>query len=219
MTDTTFQRARSAERKQERSEAFMAAARTVAARDGVHETTLVAIAHEVGLHHSAIRRYFASRDAVLLRLATDGWNAWADRLVERLDSETLDADAVVAALVETLVVDRLFCDLLGNVPLHLERNVDGDELLTFKRTAITALGRIVDAIAAACPALGTRRARDLMTAANSLAATLWQVCHPSPALADIYRREPELGHREDDFPPLLLRLLTATAYGLMDAPA
>lgn len=214
MPSETYQRARTAARKQERAAAFLDAARTVALRDGVHATTLVDIADQVGLHHSAVRRYFASRDAVLLRLAADGWVRWAERLDGRLGRGSATPAQIADALVDTLVADELFCDLLGNVPLHLERSVDGDELLAFKRTAMAALTRIVSAIATAAPDLGAAGARDLMTAANSLAATLWQVCHPAPALAAIYRREPDLGHVAADFAPLLRRLITATANGL-----
>jgi AcrR family transcriptional regulator len=207
-----YQRARSDEHKQERAAAFLDAARTVALRERVHGTTLVAIAQEAGLHHSAVRRYFASRDAVLLRLAADGWERWADRIAERLDGGS--ANPVTDVLVDTLVEDPLFCDLLGNVPLHLERGVEGDELLAFKRAAMASLGRIVTSLAAAAPELGTEGARSLMTAANALAATLWQVCNPSPALAAIYEREPELGHPAAEFAPILRRLLAATAHGL-----
>jgi AcrR family transcriptional regulator len=214
MADATFQRARSDERKRERAAAFLKAARTVALRDGVHETTLVAIAQEAGLHHSAVRRYFPSRDAVLLRLAADGWARWADRITERLDGGTESPGGIADVLVGTLVCDELFCDLLGNVPLHLERGVDEQELLSFKHEAMAALARIVAVVSAAAPQLGTEGARRLMTAANSLAANLWQVCHPPPVLAAIYEREPELGHLATDFAPILRGLLEATARGL-----
>lgn len=120
--------------------------------------------------------------------------------------------------METLVRDELFCDLLGNVPLHLERGVDDRELLSFKRAAMAELGRIVTAIGDALPELGPEGARSLMTATNSLAANLWQICHPPPALAAIYEDEPELGHPDGAFAPQLLLLLTATAKGLTREP-
>jgi AcrR family transcriptional regulator len=219
VSQAPYQRARGAERKQERAAAFLEAARTVARRDGVHAATLVAIAEEVGLHHSAVRRYFQSRDAILLHLAADGWVRWGERIGARLAGAPTTPDEVADALVDTLVVDELFCDLLGNVPLQLERSVDGDELLTFKRAGMGALAEIVQAIAVSAPELGVAGARDLMTTANSLAANMWQVCHPPPALAAIYERQPELGHVAADFAPILRRLLAATARGLVSAGA
>jgi AcrR family transcriptional regulator len=179
----------------------------------------VAIAQEAGLHHSAVLRYFPSRDAVLLRLAEDGWASWADRFAAQLGGEPASTDRVADVLVDTLVVDELFCDLLGNVPLQLEHGVEGDALLAFKRAAMASAGRIAAAIAAAAPELGAGGARSLMTAANSLAATLWQICNPSPPLAAIYEREPELGHPASEFAPILRRLLSATARGLVATPA
>ena len=151
---------------------------------------------------------------MLLRLAADGWERWVDRITERLDRGTESPGGIAYVLVGTLVTDELFCDLLGNVPLHLERGVDEQELLSFKHEAMAALARIVAVVAAAAPQLGTEGARSLMTAANSLAANLWQVCHPPPALAAIYEREPELGHLATDFAPILRGLLEATARGL-----
>ncbi|MFL1379536.1 MULTISPECIES: TetR/AcrR family transcriptional regulator [unclassified Nocardiopsis] len=210
----SYQRARTAEHKRERAQAFLDAARTVALRDGVHATTLVAIAEEVGLHHSAVRRYFPSRDAVLLRWAAEGWSGWAERITARLAGARVGPRELADVLAETLVADPLLCDLLGNVPLHLERGVDGDELLAFKRTGMAALDDITAAIAEAAPDLGPAGAADLMTATTALAATLWQVCHPAPALAEVYRREPELGHLAADFGSSLRRLVEATARGL-----
>lgn len=214
MNQAAYQRARSSRRKEERAAAFLEAARNVAGRIGVHETTLSAIAEEAGMHHSALRRYFPSREAVLLRLTAEGWTGWADRIEERLDGTTAGPDDVAETLVETLVADTFFCDLLGNVALHLERAVDQDELLMFKQQAMGALSRIVTVAAIACPELGLAGARSLMTATNSLSANLWQVCHPAPSLAAIYERDPSLGHRESDFPQILRELLTATARGL-----
>jgi AcrR family transcriptional regulator len=214
MNQAAYQRARSKERKHERAAAFLAAARKVALVKGVHGTTLAAIAEEAGLHHSALRRYFASREAVFLRLTAEGWSRWADRIAAALEGTTAPPADIAAALVDTLVTDDLFCDLLGNVALHLERSVDQDELLMFKHQAMGALNRIVITMSLASPELGLAGARSLMTAANSLAANLWQVCHPPPALAAIYRREPTLGHLESDFAPILRHLLTATARGL-----
>ncbi|NMO51833.1 TetR/AcrR family transcriptional regulator [Actinoplanes sp. TBRC 11911] len=207
-----YQRARSPERKRERTEALIEGARRVAARDGVHRVTLAAMAEEAGLTHSAVLRYFHSRNEVLLRLAGQGWTAWADRLEAALTRT--DTDGLAKIMVATLVADPLFCDLLGNVPLHLEHDLPREIVRSFKRTGNAALRRIVAAIDAAVPALDAAAAADLMSATNALAGTLWQVCHPDPTLAEIYREEPALGHLPDDFAPLLERLIGATAKGL-----
>jgi AcrR family transcriptional regulator len=191
----------------------MDGARQVAARDGVHRVTLSAIAVEAGLTHSAVLRYFHSRNEVLLQLAGQGWTAWADRLSEALPPGT-GVDSLAKIMVATLVADPIFCDLLGNVPLHLEHDLPREIVHSFKQTGNAALGRIVSAIDAAVPGLDASAAADLMSATNALAGTLWQVCHPDQTLAEIYHEEPALGHLPDDFAPLLERLIAATARGL-----
>jgi AcrR family transcriptional regulator len=206
----------------------MDGARQVAARDGVHRVTLSAIAVEAGLTHSAVLRYFHSRNEVLLQLAGQGWTAWAVRLCGALTpafaagAETragagalgTSSDSLAKIMVATLVADPIFCDLLGNVPLHLEHDLPREIVRSFKQTGNAALGRIVSAIDAAVPGLDALAAADLMSATNALAGTLWQVCHPDQTLAEIYYEEPALGHLPDDFAPLLERLIAATARGL-----
>src|ERR1700755_1763960 len=106
-----YQRARSPEHKRERTEALVRGARQVAARDGVHRVTLSAIAEQAGLTHSAVLRYFHSRNEVLLQLAGQGWTDWADRLSAALSPGT-DVDELAKIMVTTLIEDPIFCDLL-----------------------------------------------------------------------------------------------------------
>ena len=213
----TYQRARTPERKKERESAFLEAARLIASRQGVRSVTLVGIAAEAGLHHSALRRYFRSPKHVLLQLAADGWKSWADRLGSMLDGRQVTPELAAHVVVDTLVIDPLFCDLLGNVPLHLERDLELDDLRDFKTVAMAAHARIVASIAGAASELGPAGAADLITATNALAATLWQVTHPDQGLAQLYREEPELGRHPAGFETTLRRLLTAQAAGLATA--
>jgi hypothetical protein len=75
---------------------------------------------------------------------------------------------------------------------------------------------IADSIENALPALGRQGALDTLTAANALAATLWQVTHPQkrwPRPTPKGRAIPPDWNLE--FLPALTRLLTATCAGLM----
>lgn len=215
-TTTTYLRARRPEQKQERAQRLLAAARELALENGVRSVTLTAISDRVGLHHSAMRRYFSSHREVLLRLAGEGWRSWADALEARLAERTSTSpDELVDVLTETLVADPLFCDLLGNVPLRLEHDVDIEYVREFKRVGIGAFNRMVAAIAVAVPELGSTRASDVMVAANYLAATMWQVSHPTEALARLYREEPDLAHLIVEFEPQFRHLLAAVVHGLL----
>jgi hypothetical protein len=69
------------------------------------------------------------------------------------------------------------------------------------------------------PALGRSGALDMLLAAYSLAATLWQIANPPERLTDAYAEEPEVVPPEWnlDFASALSRLLTATGIGLISA--
>jgi AcrR family transcriptional regulator len=216
----SFQRARSSESKRQRSAELVEAARHLALEGGVASVTLTAVADRAGVHHSAVRRYFASHKDILLRLAAEGWTRWADSVGKALRSRTPVTPAVVAEeLVRGLEADPLFCDLLANVPLHLEHDVDVERVAEFKRVSRPAVLALADAIESALPGLGAAGAFDMVTAANSLAATLWQAAHPSAALTSAYADDPAIGPSlRMDFAPTLTRLLTATCVGLLAVP-
>ena len=218
---TDFQRARSAASKQQRAASLVEAARSIAMADGVRAVTLTGIAARAGVHHSAVRRYFDSHREVLLHLAADGWTRWADAVADRLDGGPGVGPAQLASvLVETLAADPLTCDLFAHVPMHLEHDVPVAKVLEFKRTSFDAVEHIRDAIARALPQLGTEGALDVVTAANAMAATLWQVTHPRPELTAAAAASGSTAFatfEQRDFTTTLSRLLAATVTGLVAA--
>lgn len=188
-----FQRARTEENKRQRAAALVEAARSLALETGVASVTLTAVAGRAGIHYSAVRRYFTSHKEVLLHLAAEGWARWSGTVCEQLgEPGPMSAPRVAEALANGLAADPLFCDLLANLHLHLEQEVDVDRVIEVKRTSIAAVIALVDAIESALPALGRSGAFDILLAAYSLAATLWQIANPPERLTDAYAEEPEL---------------------------
>jgi AcrR family transcriptional regulator len=217
VTNPPFRRARSADNKRQRASALVEAARTLALESGVASVTLTAVADRVGVHHSAVRRYFSSHKDVLLQLAATGWTRWSEAVVAGLADvrPPVAAAELARVLATTLAADPLFCDLLANVPLHLEHDVEVARVLEFKRVSRAAVLTMAGAIERALPALGPRGALDVVTSANAAAATLWQVAHPPEALARAYAEDPAIAPDWAlDFVPTLTRLLTATCRGL-----
>jgi hypothetical protein len=163
-----------------------------------------------------VRRYFSSHKDVLLHLAGEGWTRWSETVCGAIrgQGETTPA-ALAEIMVSGLSADPLFCDLLANVLLHLEHDVDVERVGEFKRVSHPAVVAMADAIQEALPGLGPGGGLDVVTAANALAATLWQVAHPPEALAQAYADEQAIAPVWAlDFAPTLTRLLTATCAGL-----
>ncbi|WP_242504113.1 hypothetical protein [Promicromonospora panici] len=72
----------------------------------------------------------------------------------------------------------MFCDLLAQTPLNLERNVSLERVREFKLTTRDGLGQIVPAVRAALPGLTEQDGVDLVAAATSLARDIPSDRHP-----------------------------------------
>jgi AcrR family transcriptional regulator len=191
----TQRRARSEPAKQQRTDDLLDAARVIASHDGVSAVTLAAVTQAAGLHPSAVRRYFDSKEELLLELAEREWGAWSAALVARLDGgKRLPAAAIASAITETILARPLFCDLLTHVPLSLEDGVSIDRARQYKTTSFQAYDAIVEAVASTSATLTPAAATDVVSATLALAAYRWQVAHPGPTLARLYELVPRWGH-------------------------
>ncbi|MFG3160163.1 TetR/AcrR family transcriptional regulator [Streptomyces sp. NPDC048232] len=217
MTDqAAFQRARSVQAKQARETAILEAARALGARRGIREVTLTDIAAEVGMHKSALLRYFETREQIFLDLTAQGWRDWSAALRGRLTSCERAAPAAVAdAFAGTLSARPLFCDLLAQAPLNLERNVSLEAVRTFKLGTLEEVARI-GAELERLLGLNEEQAVDTVATATSMAGALWQMATPRAALRELYASEPQLGHAVVEVEPRLRRVLTALLAGMND---
>ncbi|MFI9386481.1 TetR family transcriptional regulator [Kutzneria sp. NPDC052558] len=212
------QRARSAEDKARRAEDLLVAAQALAAElGGARHVTLAAVTERAGLHPSGVRRYFASKEELLLELAERGWRQWSDAVRTAIGPRgDLDPGQTAAVLSDTIAALPLFCDLLTHVPLSLEGDVDIERARRYKTNAFAAHDDIVQALARAS-VMTREQVGALLPAALAFAANFWQVAHPTPTLARLYEQVPLWGHIAADFAPRLSRLLAATAIGLAES--
>jgi AcrR family transcriptional regulator len=210
------QRARSADDKTRRSEDLLKAAEALALDlGGVRHVTLTAVTERAGLHRTGVRRYFASKEELLLELAERGWR---DAIRSETDGRAGLRPAQTAAVVsETLVALPVFCDLLTHVTLHLEGDVDIDRARRYKTNAFAAHDEIADALDRAST-MTLEQIGNLLAVAITLASGFWQVSHPTPTLAALYEQEPQWGHVALDFAPRLNRSLKAFAIGFTETP-
>ncbi|MFI5716348.1 TetR family transcriptional regulator [Nocardia sp. NPDC051750] len=210
MTEQQFTRARSEQAKRQRQAAILDAARNLALEQGVREITLTDIAAAVGMHKSAMLRYFETREEIFLQLTADGWREWSTAVRAGLATlEPGDADAVAGTLARTLAARGMFCDLLAQAPLNLERRVSVDAVRSFKTVTHAELDAIVTAVQRVLPGLSAAHGVDLIAAVTALAGVFWQVATPGPEIAEFYRTDPLLGHSALDVEPRLHRI---TAY-------
>jgi len=201
--------------KARRSEDLLKAAESLALElGGVRFITLAPVTDRAGLHRTGVRRYYASKEELLLALAERGWGQWRDA-VRREASElsSLGPRQTAVVLSSTLASLPVFCDLLTHVPLHLEGDVELDRARSYKSKAFAAHDELVRALHDAST-LSVEQITSLIATALCLTSYLWQLAHPTPTLATLYEQVPEWGHAALDFEPRLSHLLAATAVGL-----
>jgi AcrR family transcriptional regulator len=206
-------RARSAEAKQQRERAILDAARALATARSVREVTLTDVAAEVGMHKSAMLRYFETREQIFLALAAECWREWTDDV--RSSWESAPPEAVLA---RSFVSRPLFCDLLAHIPLNLERNVSFESVRVYKLASLAAV-RAVAGDLSSREGLTEQQAYDVVATAAGLAGALWQMAAPGTQLREFYKSQPELAHAVVDVEPRLARTLGALIAGFRSPTA
>jgi AcrR family transcriptional regulator len=217
---TDFQRARSSEAKQLREAAILDAARELGSQRGIRTVTLTDIAAAVGMHKSALLRYFETREQIFLRLTAEGWREWGPALRASLEeAATSDSPAapteVAAIMAASLAARPMFCDLLAQAPLNLERNVSLDSVRAFKLVTLEEVSATTEVLRRILPGLSEEQAIDLIAAATSLSGAYWQMATPGPAVEQLYRSDPRLAHAVVDVQPRVTRTLAALLRGFL----
>jgi AcrR family transcriptional regulator len=214
-----FQRARRPEQKEQRREAILAAAATLARRDGVRAVTLSEIARAVGIHKSALLRYFETREQIFLELTGREWDGWREATIAALSTVApADAEAVARALAASFVERPLLCDLIPHTALNLERHASVEAVHAYKLTSLGAVDAVAAALAGPLPDLDDEARREVVSYVALLAGSMYQIATPPKPLADLYKREPKLGHSHLDLDARLTRATRVTIAGLEALP-
>ena len=222
----TYQRARRPEQKLERRDAILGAARELALRDGVRAVSLADIAARVGIHKSALLRYFETREQIFLELTAQAWREWTAALHAELDQAAVDAAApgspasasadLVADVFARSFSDRpLLCDLIAHTPLNLERNVSPEAVRAYKLTSLAAVDEAAAIVRRVLPELTLAECAEFVAALASLAGAVWQIANPVPALAELYASDPALSRACVDLAPRLHRTAEILLAGLL----
>jgi AcrR family transcriptional regulator len=216
MSAEIFQRARRPEQKLRRQEAILSAARELALHSGVRDVSLADIAERVGIHKSALLRYFETREQIFLELTAEAWRDWAEALHAGLDAAAPGSAGLVADVFARSFGDRpLLCDLIAHTPLNLERNVSPEAVRRYKLTSLGAVNEAAALVQRVLPELTLAECGEFVATLASLAGSLWQIANPVPALAELYASDPALAQACVDLMPRLRRTAEILLAGLV----
>ncbi len=214
--ESTFQRARRPEQKQERREGILAAARRQADANGVRAVSLADIAAEVQIHKSALLRYFETREEIFLELTASAWREWEAWLAIALDDVALgDVTAAAGVLAQSFAERPLFCDLLDHVPLNLERHVSVEAVGRYKRVSLASVQQAGDLMAARLAPITAEGCREAVSVIARLAGQTWQIANPPAEVARFYRGSPEFALACVELEPSLRRAAQLLLTGLL----
>jgi AcrR family transcriptional regulator len=221
MSAETYQRARRPEQKLERRDAILGAARELALRDGVRAVSLADIAARVGIHKSALLRYFETREQIFLELTARAWREWTAALHAELDDAapgspaSASADLVADVFARSFSDRPLLCDLIAHTPLNLERNVSAEAVRAYKLTSLAAVDEAAAIVRRVLPELTLAECAEFVAALASLAGAVWQIANPTPALAELYASDPALSRACVDLAHRLRRTAEILLAGLL----
>lgn len=163
---------------------------------------MTAIADEVGMHKSAMLRYFETREDIFLRLTTTAWHDWSAEARDRLKETAPCPDNASKEWDETAhsIAPRAFPVTGGATavlrPAGTHPAKPGTQRLHRHRPDVQEgrdhRGRADRRHAVRDHAAGGRQARAVVTTTTSMAGVLWQMAAPGTQLRAFYESEPEL---------------------------
>jgi hypothetical protein len=107
----------------------------------------------------------------------------------------------------------MFCDLLAQAPLNLERNVSLEAVRAFKLVTLHEVDLIGGELSRLL-GLTEEQVLDMISTATGMAGALWQMASPGPRLRELYADDPRLGHAIVEVEPRLCRILAAFLTGV-----
>ncbi|SDY05209.1 DNA-binding transcriptional regulator, AcrR family [Amycolatopsis xylanica] len=217
----SFQRAHSPEQREERRRVILDTASSMLNEMPVAEITLNELSRRVGLAKSNVLRYFESREAILLELATAAlaeFNIQAESALASIDpnAPVLErGDQVASALTDCLAASPMLCELVSTQASVLERNISTEAVLRYKRDSIRNFEALAVLILRRLPELGEDGVTKFGAAAMLMTGAIWTHAHPVPAILAAYEADPALAIYKLDFTSTLRETLQVIITGLL----
>jgi AcrR family transcriptional regulator len=183
-----YQRARSAEQKEERRRHLLATARDMlrqspAALDlGINE-----LARQAQMTKSNVYRYFESSEAVLMDLLVEeyaGWHAELSTALARGKAGS-SVEHIARVFASTISGRPLLCRLTSILPSILERKVSFERMVDFKGNLLAIRQRAAQDFHARVPDMAQGAFEQVVKHALPLIIGLWPLSNPAEMAAQV----------------------------------
>jgi AcrR family transcriptional regulator len=217
-----FQRARNDEQRGERRRAILETTAAMLLEMPVAQLSLNELSRRVNLAKSNVLRYFESREAILLDLLSAELEDWITQLDAELtpSSDPLEQriDALGEVIASTLIPRHVLCDLMSAQTAVLERNVSAAIALRHKRAIGASVDQLTTALQRRIPELTADTAYELVAMTFITAGAVWPQTHPSEALQEVYRDNPDIATVQMDFAEAVNRFVATFLRGILARP-
>ncbi|OWK32021.1 TetR/AcrR family transcriptional regulator [Sphingomonas mucosissima] len=216
-----FQRARNEAQRDQRRNTILTTAAAMLKEMPVADVSLNELSRRVGLAKSNVRRYFESREAVLLELLNDEVERWiADVDLAIVDIDTSRpainrANTFAATLALTLDSLPILCDLISAQASVLERNVSAEVILSHRRAFNARVQRLSGLLLHSLPELRTADVSHIISSTFLMVAGAWPHGQPSKEVLAAYQADPAIGATSIEFISFLQDSIALTIIGLL----
>jgi AcrR family transcriptional regulator len=215
-----FLRARSHEEKTIRRGTLLTTARAL-----LHEGTslrtlsLNEIARHAGMAKANVYRYFETREALLIALLWEEWQAWFQAFrATYMRRRPMHTPALAKALATSIAERPLLCALTAALPTVIEQNLSEDGIRAFKRNTLALFAEAASFLSERCPTLSRAAHAEALHDIAHAVIGLYPSMVPSPAAARVIAA-PEFRFFRRDFRVELTRFAEALlAYQVARAP-
>lgn len=212
-----LKRAHHPEQRQQRREAIVAAGRELLLAHGYDAVGMLDIARAAGVAKGTLYLYFPTKEALFLELLSSEYTSCFDVLDAALAAMTAPAgaEAVAAAVTESLTAHPLFLKLVALLHVVLEHNISPTEARPFKmmlRERTDTTGARLEGL---LPQLAAGDGARLLLNVEALAVGWRHLAEPAPVVAELLA-EPELALFRADFAPAFHHSLAALIRGWQD---
>jgi len=186
MEPTQWQRARSAEQVEQRSQTILAAAEKIFRTQPYEKVTMQRIAREAGLSQSNLYRYFQTREEVFLAIYRADIDLWFRRIRETF-SRKLDLEEFVSAWTELLLEQHRMLELSPHLAVTLEKNTSREVYRETKLFLSLRMEEAVPVLLQVLPEFSSDSLRRFLRIHQILVAGAWPMSRYTPWQEEIIR--------------------------------
>ena len=172
----SYIRARSAEQKQERMDAIMAAADELFSQMPYHKITMGLIAEKLGWSRAGLYKYAGTQEEIFLALHEQKNRAWFDDLLAELSDALMPHEEFARIWAEVTARHGSFLRYQDILISIIESNVSLERLTEFKRAFAQMLAPITELLERQC-GIDEKAATDLYLRLLFQAPKLWAHYH------------------------------------------